>query len=219
MVVAGALFWFMSGSDETTPPAVVQEEQTPAPAITESDVVFDEVPLGGSGTDVEALLDEARAARTAGQIFNPPGSNAIELFAAALAADPQNNIVAAELDATVSEALGMAESAMLENRLDDADAALTRVGEATPGHERLPFMTAQLSQMQLRSRLDDARLAIRESRFEDAATSIASARTLSVSDATEIDVVEAELGCSTQRATGRRSPSPALMRASNPAHF
>ena len=192
VVIAGALFWFMGGSDE---PAVNEVVSQPAPSITESDAVFDEAPLGGSSStaDENALLDDARAARDAGQIFNPAGSNAIELFAAALAADPQNSAIAEEFDATISEALGMAEAAMLEARIEDADAALARVAAADADNARLPFLSAQLTQMQLRGRLDEARAAIRENRFEDAGTAITAARALNISDSTEIDTVDAEL--------------------------
>ncbi len=192
VVIAGALFWFMSGSEETLPDAT-QVEATPP--VSDSDAVVDEAPFGGtaSGLDSDTLVADARAARDAGQIFNPVGSNAIELFAAALVADPQNAVVAAELDATISQALSMAETAMLEGRTEDADAALQRVAAADTDNARLPFLTAQLSQMQLRGRLDEARTAIREDRFEDASTAIAAARNLDVVDASEIDAVATEL--------------------------
>ena len=192
VVIAGALFWFMNGSDR---PATEPEQAQTTESVTESNLVIDEVPLGGSSgsVDVDAMLDDARAARDAGQIFNPVGSNAIELYAAALAADPQNSVVAAELDATVSQAVGMAETAILEGRVEDADAALSRVAAADSDNARLPFLTAQLTQMQLRTRLDDARTAIREDRFEDAASAIAAARNLNVADTGEIESVDAEL--------------------------
>ncbi len=189
VVVAGALFWFMSGTEET---ADIQNESPSNPSISEADVIFDEAPTAASA-DVDGLLEEARLARDAGQIFNPAGGNAIELFAAALNTDPGNAIVAAELDAVITEALGMAESAMLEARLDDSDAALQRVAGVDAQNSRLPFLTAQLSQMQLRERLDEARIAIRENRFEDATNALGTARSLDVVDASEIDTLQAEL--------------------------
>ena len=139
------------------------------------------------------MLEEARLARDAGQIFNPPGSNAIELYVAAVSADPDNAYAAAELDATLDEALGMAETALLEHRAEDAAAALERVSGANPEHPRLPFLTAQASQLQLRDYIDSARTAIRENRLEDATSAIADARALGVADDGEIDAVEEEL--------------------------
>jgi len=102
-------------------------------------------------------------------------------------------LIAAELDAVLGQALTMAESAMLEARLDDTDAALQRVETVDPQNVRLPFLKAQLSQMLLRERLDEARTAIRDNRFEDAGTALSAARQLDVSDTTEIEAVVAEL--------------------------
>ena len=105
-------------------------------------------------------------------------------------------------ETTVVDALGLAESAMLESRLDDADAALQRVAAVDSQNTRLPFLNAQLAQMQLRGRLDDARVAVRENRFEDAASALTAARNLNVPDTTEIDNIAAELSSarSAQRA-------------------
>ena len=143
VVIVVVLFWLMSGNDAVAP----EEDSLPTatPSITEEDVVV-EAPVNASA-DAQPLIDEARLARDAGQIFNPAGSNAIELFIAAVAADPSNAVVAAELDAIVEQALGMAETALLETRLDDAAAALERVALADADNPRLPFLAAQLSQM------------------------------------------------------------------------
>ena len=192
VVVASALFWFMSGSE--VPQEVSQEGTSGTPSVVETDSVLDEAPLAEATIDVGAIVAEARLARDAGQIFNPAGNNAIELFASALTTDPDNSNIAAELEAVIGQALGLAESAMLESRLDDSDAALQRVAAVDPQNLRLPFLTAQLAQMQLRERLDAARVAIRESRFEDAAAELSAARNLGVSDTTEIVAVTVELG-------------------------
>jgi protein TonB len=181
----------MSGSDEPVSESPVEDLGTPS--FAEADVAFEAVSPVADTANVEALIDEARLARDAGQVFNPAGSNAIELFAAAMDADPDNSLIAAELDAAIRQALAMAESAMLESRLDDTEAALQRVATVDPQNDRLPFLNAQLSQMQLRNRIDQARVAIREDRFEDAARALSSARGLTVSDTTEIDAVTAEL--------------------------
>ena len=70
---------------------------------------------------------------------------------------------------------------------------MQRVALADPENSRLVFLTAQLQQMQLRGHLADARAAIRDTRFEDAGNSLATARALGVSDVTEIDAVAEEL--------------------------
>jgi len=198
VVVAVAAVWFMRGDDEIVVPVEQATTATPTfgEAAVETNEEFGEPAQSGvdAGTlNAMALIEEARLAREAGQVFNPAGSNAIELYLAAVAADPANATIVAELDVAVQEALGMAETALLEARLDDAEAALQRVGLAEAENARLPFLQAQLSQMQLRGHLDDARLAIRDTRYEDASSSIAAARGLGIADTAEINAVEDEL--------------------------
>ena len=96
-------------------------------------------------------------------------------------------------DAELTEALAMAETALLESRLTDAIDQVQRVRSADPENARLPFLTAQLSQLQLRALLTDARTAIRERQFEDAENLLAAALALDVADAAEIDIVAEEL--------------------------
>jgi TonB family protein len=189
VAIAAIGFWVFGGSDDA-------DVSAPKPAATSS--VRGETPGTGGASqptsaDVDELLEEARLARDAGQIYNPPGNNAIELYVAAVSAAPDNAYAAAELDATLDETLSMAEAALLERRADDAAAALERVSQANPDHPRLPFLTAQASQMQLRNYMDSARAAIREQRLEDAAAAIANARSLDIADDGEIAVVEEEL--------------------------
>jgi len=190
IAIVGTGFWFLGGDDEV---ATVAEPvaTTPAPSFTEADGDFDAATQ--SGVDVDALVAEARLAREAGQIFNPVGSNAIELYTAAVAADPSNAIHAAELDAVLQQALAIAETALLDGRVGEAEAALQRVAAVDADNSRLPFLTAQLWQVQLRNHIASARTAIRERRFEDAGNSVAAAIALNLGDMTEIDAVRAEL--------------------------
>ena len=195
-VVAVALvgFWVFGGSDDAENP--LQQSATPPDSLDAAAPDFSgtEAPvIEETAQAIEDLLEEARLARDAGQIFNPPGNNAIELYLAAMLVAPDNAYAAAELDATLDEALALAETALLERRGDDASAALTRVALANPEHPRLPFLSAQVTQIQLRDYLDTARVAVREGRFEDATMAIESAWTLGLPDTTEIELVEDEL--------------------------
>ncbi|MGI9202298.1 MAG: TonB family protein [Woeseiaceae bacterium] len=94
---------------------------------------------------------------------------------------------------TVEEALSLAESSLLTRDTAVAATALQRATEIDPGNARLPFLNAQLAQMQLREYLDDSRAAIRESRFEDAAIALNSARALGLADTTDIELASDEL--------------------------
>ncbi len=98
-----------------------------------------------------------------------------------------------DVDAAFTEALALAETALLEARLEDAADQIRRVRSADPDNARLPFLTAQLSQLQLRTLLTDARTAIRETEFEDAESLLTAARALDVADVAEIDTVADEL--------------------------
>jgi TonB family protein len=183
-------FWLFSGSNEAVQPDEVQQD---TPAVTDAAPVIETETIVPAEPTVDELIDEAQLAANAGQVFNPPGSNAIELYLAALEVAPGDAAAEAGLEDVIAHALGMAETALLENRTDEVFAALDRVALAAPDNPRLPFLHAQLAQMQLRNYLDDARVAIRDSRFEDATASLDSARLLTVSDASEIDAIDAEL--------------------------
>jgi TonB family protein len=201
IVIAGSgiAFWLFGGTDDIPPDG--------SPAVAEERAPMLEAPLGyGSGETTateaaesyagkspEELLDAARLALEEGRIYAPAGSSAVELYSAAADARPEDQQVAAELGAAIDRALGMAETALLESRADDAAAALDSVELVDPANERLPFLQAQLGQMQLRDAIEQARAAIREARFEDAAAALAAARMLGLPDAAEIAAVEVEL--------------------------
>ncbi|MCH7829261.1 MAG: TonB family protein [Proteobacteria bacterium] len=133
----------------------------------------------------EALLTGTPLVSEADVVFDMPAADVND--------GRDDSDIAAELDVTVDQALSMAEAAMLETQLDAAAAALQKVTAIDADNARLPFLKAQLLQMKLRSRLDSARVAIREDRFEDAATALAAARSLEASDTTEIDAIAGEL--------------------------
>jgi len=190
VAIAALGFWLFGGFDN----AIVDEEVLElTPTITEADPVFETETFVPPTSAVDALIEEAQLAVAAGQVFNPPGSNAIEMYLSALEVAPDDPAAEAGLEDVIGQALGLAETALLERRAEDVVAALERVALATPDNSRLPFLQAQLAQMQLRSHLDDTRAAIRDSRFEDATRALDGARLLSVPDASEIDSVADEL--------------------------
>jgi TonB family protein len=193
VIIIGLGWWIFGGSDDGAP---IEQPQTGNSLVTEADPIFESSAASGSNASIDELSDSARAAATAGQVFNPPGRNAIELYLAASQLEPDNQSVAAELATVVERALGMAESSLLAGNSTDAAAALQRVALAEPNNARLPFLNAQLTQMQLRDYLSDARQAIRDGRFEDAAAALKSARSLNLNDTTEIEVVARELSAS-----------------------
>ena len=206
IVVAGLGFWLFGGSDEAAIDSTTGEPVAEAPVPTAGEFapeepVFETEFVIPETLGVDELIDEAQLATNTGRIFSPPGNNAIELYLTALEVAPGDPVAQQGLDAVIEQALGMAESAMLEVRLDDAVAALQGVALASPDNPRLPFLNAQVTQLQLRNYMIDARAAIREARFEDAQTQITAAQALIIPDRSEINIVEDELkaALSTQR--------------------
>ncbi len=192
VAVAGLGFWLFSGSSDDAPAAVDPApvaDVLPAPAEEASAARPEPVAQPAA----EDLVARARELRDAGRIYAPAGNNAIEAYAAALASTPGDRDVQEEFADVIDQAISLGEVAMLEGRIDDAAAAIGLVAATDPGHPRLPFLTAQLEQMQLRSYLDTARAAILDSRYQDAANAIAAARALDPADTSGIDAVAAEL--------------------------
>jgi len=196
LAVLGVGAYFVLGGEDAPAPAVTREapspvtETTPEPSVgTVSEQALSPV----EPIDVDALVSRAREFRDAGRIYAPPGDNALETFTNAVAAAPADENLAAEFADVVAQTLTMGEAAMLEGRVADAAAAIGAVTLADPGNPRLPFLSGQLNQMQLRDYLGTARAAILDSRYEDAATAIAAARALNPADGSEIEVVAAEL--------------------------
>ena len=193
IVAAGLGFWLFGGPDEAAVDSTAGEPVAEAPVPAPEESVFEtDVVIPGT-LSVDELINMAQLATNAGQIFSPPGNNAIELYLAALEVAPGDPVAQQGLDVVIEQALGLAESAMLEGRVDDARAALQGIALANPDNSRLPFLNAQVTQMQLRNFMINARAAIRESRFEDAQTEITAAQALVIPDRSEINVVEDEL--------------------------
>lgn len=194
VVVLGVIAYFVLGGEDAPEPL----PRETAPTITETtpdfapETVAEPTPAE-EPVAIDNLIAQARELRDAGQIYAPAGNNALETFAAAVGAEPTDENLAAEFADVVAQTLTMGEAAMLEGRVADAVAAIGAVTAADPGNPRLPFLSGQLSQMQLRDYLDTARAAILDSRYEDAGTAIAAARALNPADASGIDVVAAEL--------------------------
>ena len=205
VAIVSIAIWALSGSDETTgpapepvagdavpaaealPPASEPVEELVDESVLQTEVVVPEA-LG-----VDDLIDEARELAAAGQVFAPEGNNAIEVYLSALEIAPEDPVAQQGLEEAIDQSLGLAEAAVLDRRADDALSALRAVELADPGNSRVPFLQAQVSQMRLRTSLDDARAAIRDGRFEDAQLSIDTARGLDVADNSEIAVVADEL--------------------------
>ena len=90
-------------------------------------------------------LAAADAALAANRLAQPPGDNALELYTQALARNPADAKARAGLAEVRERLLARAENALLEERLDEAEAAIdiARKSGVEPG--RVAFLTAQLT--------------------------------------------------------------------------
>lgn len=202
-LVGIASLWMFGGDDsqptspQTTaaesPPAATVAAATETPAPSKQREPEPAAPEPASTAQYDASLQQARDAMDNGDVYSPAGQNAIEFYLAAVDAAPGNAEIAAELDTVVAEVFSLAEIALLENRSTDASRALRVIGLADPENPRLAFLNAQLSQQQLRGFLDEARVAIRDGRFEDAGQSLAQAEATAGADSAEIDALADEL--------------------------
>lgn len=174
-------------SPEPEPEQLVEQPLQPAPTprVIESEPV--------SSPLFESAMQQARAARASGNLYAPIGENAVELYMAALDLSPQDAEAQREFEEAVAEVFSVAETALLENRADDANEALEVIALADPDNPRLTFLNAQLSQQQFRQLVADTRAAIREARFEDAANLLGQAQSVPGANGAEIDALNSEL--------------------------
>jgi TonB family protein len=200
-VLAATIWWFgFSGTSQPeNEPRVTREAPASAasPSVMEADVPQS---IGQPAPRVEVpppaykqFLDEARIARDRGEVVVPPGGSAIELYVAARNIAPEVTVIETELAQVLTTAIGLVESALLDQRTADAEQTLRLVRLADPGNPRLAFLEAQVAQLQLRSSLDQARASIRERRFEDAAAALRSAQNAAGAETPEIAALVEEL--------------------------
>ena len=93
---------------------------------------------------VQKLLDAAGLALSQGQLVEPPGQNALELYRAVLARDPGNRVAERGIDRIADELLAEAEKALMAQDLDALASAVDAARAARPDHPRLEFFTTQL---------------------------------------------------------------------------
>jgi TonB family protein len=109
--------------------------------------------------DESAELAQAAAALAANRLTEPAGDNALELYLQAQARDPADPKARAGLTEVHERLLARAENALLEERLDEAAAAIETARRSGVESGRIAFLTAQLakSRQQVKATLSQAR--------------------------------------------------------------
>jgi TonB family protein len=137
-IVAGGFLW--TGAPDTAP-APAEEE------VGAGMTALDLRPIERPEPALDPFAEEfslARAAFDAGRLADPPEDNALDRYAAILAAEPEHALAAEGLDATIDLLFTSAESALLGDMLELALIALEHVRRVRPGSARLAFLDAQL---------------------------------------------------------------------------
>lgn len=93
---------------------------------------------------VQKLLDSAGIALSRGELVEPPEQNALELYRAVLARDPDNRVAQRGIDRVADELLAQAEKALMAQDLAALASAVDAARAARPDHPRLEFFTTQL---------------------------------------------------------------------------
>jgi TonB family protein len=104
-------------------------------------------------------LSSAAAALTANRLTEPAGDNALELYSQALARNPADPIARAGVAEVRERLLARAENALLEERLDEAAAAIETARQSGVESGRIAFLSAQLAKS--RERVKSAQVALR----------------------------------------------------------
>ncbi|HZF26110.1 MAG TPA: TonB family protein [Steroidobacteraceae bacterium] len=146
-----------AANETTTAPA-----QAPAPEPTP---VKPTTQRPKPADDRSATLAAAAAAFGAGRLIAPPGNNALELYRRVLTARPGDPEAEAGLDKIADQLLTSAETAMLEERVDDAARAIEDARTVRPNNMRLAFLSAQLGKERERRLIALARQAAESGNF------------------------------------------------------
>jgi protein TonB len=98
----------------------------------------------GRDSVVQKLLDSAGIALSRGELVEPPERNALELYRAVLARDPDNRVAQRGIDRVADGLLAQAEKALMAQDLVALASAVDAARAVRPDHPRLEFFTTEL---------------------------------------------------------------------------
>lgn len=147
-VVAGA---FLIGGRESTESAQLQPAAAPEPAVTVAATPLKE------GDERAEWLTMAQAAIAAGKLTATDGEGAADYYQRVLAKYPDDREAMAGLDGIADRLLTNAETALLEQRMDDAARDIEAARTVRPNNMRLAFLSAQLGKERERQLIATAR--------------------------------------------------------------
>ena len=140
LALAAVVAWMVhrSGGEEATAPPTAEAAKA---ASTDS-----------------SQLARAAAALAANRLTEPPGDNALEFYLGLLARNPADSSARAGLAEVHERLLARAENALLEERLDEAAAAIETARKSGIEGGRIAFLTAQLAKSRERTKTAQAQI-------------------------------------------------------------
>lgn len=151
LIAAVVAIAFLIGGRESTETAPLQPAAVPEPAVTVA-----AAPIRADDERGEWLA-EAQAAVAAGNLTAADGEGAADYYQRVLAKYPDDRDAIAGLDAIADQLLTSAESALLEQRVDDAARDIDAARTVRPNNMRLAFLSAQLGKERERQLIAAAR--------------------------------------------------------------
>ena len=127
LALVAAVAWMVqqSGGEDSTAPPAAEAARPVAAEVSE--------------------MARAAAALAANRLTEPPGDNALELYLGLLARNAADSNARAGLSEVHERLLARAENALLEERLDEAAAAIETARKSGVEGGRIAFLTAQLA--------------------------------------------------------------------------
>ncbi|HEY4446430.1 MAG TPA: TonB family protein [Steroidobacteraceae bacterium] len=120
---------------------------------------------GAAGPSAESSqLSDAAAALAANRLTQPADDNALALYRQALVRNPADPIARAGVAEVRERLLARAENALLEERLDEAEAAIETARQSGVEGGRIAFLTAQLAKSRERAKSVQAAARARNAR-------------------------------------------------------
>jgi TonB family protein len=150
--IAGGLWALTHGGRQSAPGAA-----TGMPADTAAPAPPADPRTAGSSTDSE-LLARANQALAANRLVAPSGDNALELYLQELARNPANAEARSGIAALRERLVARAQNALLEERLDEASAAIETARRAGADLGRIALLSAEIAKTraQLKASTDAA---------------------------------------------------------------
>jgi protein TonB len=164
LALAGAGWYFMKGSSEST--ASAETSETAAPSASTAPAAKSAQPAAS----LDEVLEKARLAMDERRYIEPAKNNALEHFRQVLVLDPKNAEATEGLKRLGGLLIARARTALDERRFDNALAELEAARSIDPSDQRLVEVDARLDSMRAQTALAQIQATLAAQNFDRAQT-------------------------------------------------